>query len=88
MCQFEFPSCQRHPVLSAKGGIPIAITYTFLHDIKERERKKIIYDTLGWNSSLDQKEFSAPCETQALLKSYIQAAVTNIILLQENVWWH
>lgn len=47
MCQFEFPSCQRHPVLSAKGGIPIAITYTFLHDIKERERKKIIYDTLG-----------------------------------------
>lgn len=37
-------------------------------------------------SPLDQKEFSSPHETQTLLKSYIQAAVTYIFLLQENIW--
>lgn len=37
-------------------------------------------------SPLDQKEFSSPHETQTLLKCYIQAAVTYIFLLQENIW--
>lgn len=84
MCRLEFPFCQKHLILSAERK-------TYYHHFyistwyKRKRKKKIplLYTQLKISTGPKGVFFTS---WNTVFKSYIQVAVTYMVLLQKNVW--